>query len=152
MNKKYQNIKYVFSYNLKKIRDAKGLNQTEIAKKVGIKQSTLSHYENGVTYPKTDTINKIIKALDIERSELFLTPSEAEDGDLNQSYNNRLEHKNILEYINTLENNGELRVDISNNLKTYILMLFQEMNDQQESLIKHHEKYEALRDRLGDNS
>lgn len=150
MNKKYQDIRHIFSNNLKRIRKSKGLNQDTAAQKVGIKQNTWSNYENGKSYPDVDIIEDIIKILDIERSQLFETPtsSPVDDPDLNQSYNINKNHSNILEYINILENSGELRVDISNNLKSYVLLLFKELNDQKESLIKQHEKYDALRDTI----
>ncbi len=43
---------------IKKLREGriqKGLTQSEVAKKLGIKNTTISNYENGVTEPDIDT-------------------------------------------------------------------------------------------------
>jgi len=147
LNKKYKEIRYIFSNNLRKLRKLKGLSQENASQKIGIKQNTWSNYENGKSYPDPEIIEDIIKLLDIERNQLFEnTNKRASDNNLNPSYNFKIEHTNLIEYINVLENTGELRIDISNNLKSYILLLFKEINDQKERLIKQHEKYEALRD------
>jgi transcriptional regulator with XRE-family HTH domain len=50
----------------KKIKVARvelDLNQSELAKKIGAKQKSISRYENGLSMPSIDTLMKIAKAL-----------------------------------------------------------------------------------------
>ena len=58
---------------LKLIRTKHSLSQSELAEKVGIKQSTLSNFENHPDTTQLKTVFKIIQAL-----ELQLTVSEKE--------------------------------------------------------------------------
>lgn len=39
------------------------LNQTDLAKKIGAKQKSISRYETGLSMPSIDTLMKISKAL-----------------------------------------------------------------------------------------
>ncbi len=39
------------------------LNQTELAKKIGANQKSISRYENGLTMPSIETLVEIAKAL-----------------------------------------------------------------------------------------
>lgn len=39
------------------------LNQTDLAKKIGAKQKSISRYENGISVPSVDTLSKIGKVL-----------------------------------------------------------------------------------------
>lgn len=50
---------------IKEARNKKGLTQTELANKVGIKQQTLSGYENGKMNPPTDVTRRIAKICDV---------------------------------------------------------------------------------------
>lgn len=50
----------------KKIKVARvelDLNQTDLAKKIGSKQKSISRYENGLSIPSIETLVKISKAL-----------------------------------------------------------------------------------------
>jgi len=50
----------------KKIKVARvelDLNQSELAKKIGAKQKSISRYENGLSMPSIETLIKIAKAL-----------------------------------------------------------------------------------------
>jgi transcriptional regulator with XRE-family HTH domain len=50
----------------KKIKIARielDLNQTELAKKIGAKQKSISRYETGLSMPSIETLMKISKAL-----------------------------------------------------------------------------------------
>ena len=52
--------------NIKDARIAAGLTQTELAKKIGVKQQTIQKYENGiVTNIPSDKIEAIAKALNV---------------------------------------------------------------------------------------
>ena len=50
----------------KKIKVARvelDLNQSELAKKIGAKQKSISRYENGLSMPSIETLMKVAKAL-----------------------------------------------------------------------------------------
>lgn len=46
---------------LKMLRSKSGLTQTEVAKRIGINNKTLSGYENNVSTPDTDTLQLLAK-------------------------------------------------------------------------------------------
>lgn len=45
--------KFIFGNNLRELRKVNNLNQSELAKKVGVSQNTISQWENGVREPET---------------------------------------------------------------------------------------------------
>lgn len=51
---------------LKMLRSNKGYNQTELAEKLNIAQTTLSGYETNYSNPNFDTIEEIAKICDFE--------------------------------------------------------------------------------------
>lgn len=51
---------------LKLIRTRRNLTQTQLAKRVGLKQSTLSSFENHPETTQLQTLFKIIQALEVE--------------------------------------------------------------------------------------
>lgn len=56
---------------IKKIREAKGLSQKEVALSCKMDMGNYSRIENGKTDPSFNTVVKIAKALDVELHELF---------------------------------------------------------------------------------
>lgn len=58
---------------IKKIRENKGLTQSELANKCGILYQTIGKYERDVLNPKIETIKKIAKALGVDYIELLDT-------------------------------------------------------------------------------
>lgn len=50
---------------LKEFREQKGLSQTELAKRVGLKQTTISQYESGTRRPNLQMAKKLSDALEI---------------------------------------------------------------------------------------
>ena len=50
---------------LKEFREKKGLSQTELADRVGLKQTTISQYENGSRRPNLVIAKKLSDALEI---------------------------------------------------------------------------------------
>lgn len=56
---------------IKEIRKKRGLSQERLAELVDIEQNTLSYIETGNNFCSSDTLEKIITALDIEPQELF---------------------------------------------------------------------------------
>lgn len=56
--------------NLKRVRAAKGLQQTELAEAVGISEITLRKYEAGDRYPKDPTIEALASELGVTKEAL----------------------------------------------------------------------------------
>jgi transcriptional regulator with XRE-family HTH domain len=56
--------------NIKKIRKEKGLTQSQLGKKCGIDEANIRKYENGKLTPKTETLQKIALALQVDLAEL----------------------------------------------------------------------------------
>ncbi len=56
---------------LKKLREEKGLSQTQLANLVGLKQTTISQYEKGSRTPDLTRAKKISDALGITLDEFF---------------------------------------------------------------------------------
>jgi len=52
-----------FSENLKELREGYNLSQAELAKRVGIAQSAIAHYERGVKLPNIITAVDLSNAL-----------------------------------------------------------------------------------------
>lgn len=50
---------------LKEFREKKGLSQTELANRVGLKQTTISQYENGSRRPNLSIAKKLSDALEM---------------------------------------------------------------------------------------
>lgn len=50
---------------LKEFRENKGLSQTELANRVGLKQTTISQYENGSRRPNLSMAKKLAEALEM---------------------------------------------------------------------------------------
>lgn len=57
--------------NLARLRDARGLTQSQLAQMVGANQATISKIEKGVGNPTLDMIQRIAGALRVHPSELF---------------------------------------------------------------------------------
>lgn len=66
----------MISFNLKKIREEKGLNKTEFANLLEIPYTTYNGYETGEREPKIDTLKKIAKTLEIPIEKLLLDTDE----------------------------------------------------------------------------
>ena len=56
---------------IKEIRKQRGLSQEKLAELVNIEQNTLSYIETGNNFCKSETLEKIINALNIDPKELF---------------------------------------------------------------------------------
>ena len=56
---------------MRELRKAKGVSQTELAKELGIMQTTISQYELGKTEPDIDTIKKICKFFNVSSDYLL---------------------------------------------------------------------------------
>ena len=50
-----------------------GLTQTELAKRLGVSQQTISHYVKGDKLPALDTFANLCVALDVDPTEILCT-------------------------------------------------------------------------------
>ena len=48
-----------------------GLSQTEIAKKIGVRQQQISSYIHGNTLPALDTLSRLCSLLDLDANEIL---------------------------------------------------------------------------------
>ena len=63
--------KNLFSVRLKELRLKKGLTQTELGEKVGVKQSTFTNWENGKREPSFENLVKLADLLEVSLDSLF---------------------------------------------------------------------------------
>lgn len=71
MQESYLIISNVFPQRLKEIRIKRGLTQTELGEKVGVKQSTFTNWENGKREPNFETVIKLADLLEVSVDWLF---------------------------------------------------------------------------------
>lgn len=64
-------MKGVIYMTLKQFREEKGMSQTELANLVGLKQTTISQYENGSRKPDLEKAKRLSDALDISLDDFF---------------------------------------------------------------------------------
>lgn len=55
------------------LRGLRGKSQAQVAAAAGIGKSQVSKYENGVELPKLDSLEKVLRALEVGHFELFYT-------------------------------------------------------------------------------
>ncbi|MGY3370244.1 transcriptional regulator with XRE-family HTH domain [Bradyrhizobium sp. GM2.4] len=67
-------LREVFATNLRRIRNAKGLSQDDLAYDAGISRSYLSQLEKGVFYASLKIIEKLAATLDVEPAEFLKKP------------------------------------------------------------------------------
>ena len=65
------NIKKELGEKIKTIRKKRNLTQEQLAEKIDISSRNLSNIELGVNFPKAETLEKILKVLDITTEDLF---------------------------------------------------------------------------------
>lgn len=56
---------------IKELRKQKGVNQKELAERIGITQNTLNNIENNKVKPLPQTLAKISKELGVDYEEMF---------------------------------------------------------------------------------
>lgn len=64
--------------NLSRIRDARGLTQSQLAEAIGANQATISKIEKGIGNPTLDMIQRIAAALRVHPSQLFSRDAKAQ--------------------------------------------------------------------------
>ena len=70
---------------LKQLRVNKGLSQVELGNQVGLKQTTISQYENGSRKPPLSMAKKLSVALDVTLDDIFC--SLAFQNEIRDNYN-----------------------------------------------------------------
>lgn len=65
-----------FGSQLRELRKKRGLSQIEAANKLGLKQNTFSHYENGKSFPDMATLIKIAEYFKVSLDELVYSLEE----------------------------------------------------------------------------
>lgn len=80
------NLRTIFSQNLKYYRIKKNLRQEDVAEKVGLTDKYISDLERAKFSPSLETIEKIANALDMdayllikENEEAFLSPTRVDE-------------------------------------------------------------------------
>jgi transcriptional regulator with XRE-family HTH domain len=72
-------LKAIFSNNLRKYVKKENTNFTELAKEIGVGKSAVSNWINGISLPRMDKIDLICNYLNISKSDLLETnPDTAE--------------------------------------------------------------------------
>ena len=64
-------ISILLGKRIRDIREAKHIKQVELANMIEIEPTNLSKKEKGAHFPKDETLNKILKALNIDIKDLF---------------------------------------------------------------------------------
>ena len=61
----------IFTERLKELRLKKGLTQTELGEKVGVKQNSFTNWENGKREPSFENLIKLADLLEVSLDWLF---------------------------------------------------------------------------------
>jgi transcriptional regulator with XRE-family HTH domain len=67
-------LRDVFATNLRRLRNAKGLSQDDLAYEAEVSRSYLSQIEKGVFFASLKIVGKLATALDVEPAELLKLP------------------------------------------------------------------------------
>ena len=69
-------LRDVFATNLRRLRNAKGLSQDDLAYEAGVSRSYLSQLEKGAFYASLRIIGRLADALNVEPAELLRLPAQ----------------------------------------------------------------------------
>lgn len=64
-------VKHKGGYLIKQLREIKGESQSDLAKRVGIAQSTLSEIESSIKQPSAKLLKKLADAMNFEMDEFY---------------------------------------------------------------------------------
>lgn len=67
-------LREVFAVNLRRLRNAKGVSQDELAHEASVSRSYLSQLEKGSFYASLNVVGRISDALGVEPAELLKIP------------------------------------------------------------------------------
>ncbi len=97
------NIKKELGEKIKRYRKMRGFTQEKLAEVIDISSRNLSNIELGLSYPKSETVEKIMQTLNITPQELFSTDHLKSEDELikliNQYINNAKNNRKKLEQI-----------------------------------------------------
>ena len=120
---------------LKAGRLSKGLKQSDVAKKIGVKGNTLSNYENGVSEPDIDTFCALCDIYEIDPAELL-----GEAYGLNvqgTGFEIKPSEINIIKIYRSLDNQGKKVIDF---LLESELNRYREIQEMQQQIIANNEE------------
>ncbi len=75
-------MKYEIGTRIRKYRETCGFSQKELAKRIGVSNSRVSNWEQGINRPDADILAEICKALNVSPSELLdvrLSPDDLDE-------------------------------------------------------------------------
>ena len=90
----------IFGLRLKTLRLAKGLTQTQLAKKLDVVRASVSYYEKNAIYPSVDVLIKICRLFNVS-ADFLLGLSETKDIQISHLDDEQV--KIILDIINQFE-------------------------------------------------
>lgn len=64
-------MRYEIGNRIRKYREIRGLNQKELAQLIGVSNSRISNWEQGINRPDADILADICRALNVSPSELL---------------------------------------------------------------------------------
>jgi transcriptional regulator with XRE-family HTH domain len=67
-------LREVFAANLRRLRNAKGVSQDELAHEANVSRSYLSQLEKGTFYASLNIVGRLSEALGVEPAELLKIP------------------------------------------------------------------------------
>jgi transcriptional regulator with XRE-family HTH domain len=67
-------LREVFAANLRRLRNAKGVSQDELAYEANVSRSYLSQLEKGTFYASLNVVGRLSEALGVEPAELLKIP------------------------------------------------------------------------------
>lgn len=105
------NIKNEFGLKIKRMRKYKKLTQEQLAELIDISPRNLSAIEVGSSFPKAETLEKILIALNISLDDLF---------EANFFQNNELLYENIINNIKYLKNDYK-KLEAINNIVNLLI-------------------------------
>ena len=65
----------MFAVNLRRLRNAKGVSQDDLAYEANVSRSYLSQLEKGVFYASLNVLGRLAEALGVEPAELLRMPT-----------------------------------------------------------------------------
>ncbi len=68
-----ESVKNLFGKRVKELRKERSLTQEQLAEIIGIETRNLIKIENGQTFPRVNTLDKLIKAFQITPDEILKT-------------------------------------------------------------------------------
>ena len=67
-------LREVFAANLRRLRNAKGVSQDELAHEANVSRSLFSQLEKGTFYASLNVVGRLSEALGVEPAELLKIP------------------------------------------------------------------------------